>query len=49
MLFKMLNEIILFSNLVSHQPVIYVTKDASDITQSNIQHTLTKIITTIQC
>jgi hypothetical protein len=44
MLFKMVNEIILVSNSVSHQPVIHVTRDASDITQPNIQYTVTKLL-----
>jgi len=52
----MANEIISISNPVSNQPVMIVTMDvtmhmkmyASKITQSNIQHTVIKIINTIQ-
>jgi len=46
MLFKMANEII--SNSISNQPVMHVTMDASNITQSNTQYTVIKIIKTIQ-
>jgi hypothetical protein len=31
------------------QSVIHVTKDASNITQFDIQYAVTKIITTVQC
>ena len=31
------------------QSVILVTRDASNITQSDLQYTVTKIVTTIQC
>jgi hypothetical protein len=48
-LFEMVNKNILLSNSVLHQSVIHVTKDASNITQSNIQYAVTKIVTTIQC
>jgi hypothetical protein len=37
MLFGMVDEIILFSNSMLRYSVIYVTKDASNITQFNIQ------------
>jgi len=47
-LFKMANEIVSISNSVSNQPVMHVTTDASNITQSNIQYSVTKIISTIQ-
>jgi len=43
-LFKMANEIISISN----QPVMYVTMDTSNITQSNTQFNFIKIINTIQ-
>jgi hypothetical protein len=49
MLFEMVDEIILFLNSMLCQSVIHVTKDASNITQSNIQYAVTKIVTTIQC
>jgi hypothetical protein len=45
-LFKMANEII--SNSISNQSVMHVATDASNITQSNIQYTVIKIINTIQ-
>ena len=44
----MANEIIGISNSISNQPVLHVTMDASNITQSNIQYTVIKIINTIQ-
>jgi hypothetical protein len=43
-LFKTVSEIISISN----QPVMHVTMDVSNITQSSIQHTVMKIINTIQ-
>ena len=43
-LFKIANEIISISN----QPVMYVTMDTSNITQSNTQFNFIKIINTIQ-
>ena len=45
----MVNENILLSNSMLHQSVILVTTDASNITQSDLQYTVTKIVTTIQC
>jgi len=47
-LFKMANEIISISNSVSNQPVVHVTTDASNITQSNIQYTVIELFNTIQ-
>jgi hypothetical protein len=55
-LFKMANAIISISNSVSNQPVMHVTMrvtmhvtmDVSNITQSNTQYTVVKIINTIQ-
>ena len=44
-LFKIANEIISISN----QPVMHVTTDVPNITQSNTQYTVIKIINTIQC
>jgi len=41
-------EIISIPNSISNQPVMHVTMDASNITQSNIQYTVIKIINTIQ-
>jgi hypothetical protein len=49
MLFEMVDENILLSNSMFRQSVILVTKDASNITQSNLQYTVTKIVTTVQC
>jgi len=49
MLFKMVNENILLSNSMLRQSVILVTKDASNITQSDLQYAVTKIVTTVQC
>jgi len=49
MLFEMVNENILLSNSVLRQSVILVTKDASNITQSDLQYAVTKIVTTVQC
>jgi len=43
-LFKMANKIISISN----HPVMHVTTDAANVTQFNIQHTVIKIINTIQ-
>jgi len=47
-LFKMANEIISISNSISNQPVMQVTMNVPNITQSNIQYTVIKIINTIQ-
>ena len=47
-LFKMANEIVSISNSISNQPVMRVTMDVSNITQSNTQYTVIKIINTIQ-
>jgi hypothetical protein len=47
-LFKMANEIISISNSISNQPVMRVTMNVPNITQSNIQYTVIKIINTIQ-
>jgi len=47
-LFKMANEIISISNLISNQPVMHVTMDVSNTTQSNIQYTVIRIINTMQ-
>ena len=49
MLFEMVNENVLLSNSMLRQSVILVTRDASNITQSNLQYTVTKIVTTVQC
>ena len=49
MLFEMVNENILLSNSMLRQSVILVTKDASNITQSDLQYAVTKIVTTVQC
>ena len=49
MLFKMVNENILLSGSMLRQSVILVTRDASNITESHLQYTVTKIVTTIQC
>jgi len=45
-LFKMANKITQISNSFSNQPVMHVTMDVSSITQSNIQHSVIKIINT---
>ena len=49
MLFEMVNKNILLSDSMLRQSVILVTRDASNITQSDLQYTVTKIVTTIQC
>jgi hypothetical protein len=49
MLFEMVNENIFISNSMVRQSVNHVTKDASDITQSDVQYAVTKIVTTVQC
>ena len=45
MLFEMLNENVLLSNSMLRQSVILVTRDASNITQFDLQYTVTKIVT----
>jgi len=47
-LFKIANEIISISNSISNQLVMRVTTDVPNITQSNTQYTVIKIINTIQ-
>jgi len=47
-LFKMANEIISISNSISNQPVMHVSMDVSNITQSNILYNVIKIINKIQ-
>jgi len=47
-LFKMANEIIYISNLISNQPVVNATMDESNITQSNMHYSVITIINTIQ-
>jgi hypothetical protein len=49
MLFEMVNENILLSNSMLRQSVILVTKDASNITQTDQQYAVTEIVTTDQC
>jgi hypothetical protein len=49
MLFEMVDENISLSNSVLRWSVILVTKDASNITQSDLQYSVTKIVTTVQC
>ena len=49
MLFEMVNDNILLTNSMLRQSVILVTKDASNITQSDLQYAVTKIVTTVQC
>jgi hypothetical protein len=49
MLFEMVNENILLSNSMLLQSVILVTKDVSNISQSDLQYAVTKIVTTVQC
>ena len=49
MLFEMVNKNILLSDSMLRQTVILVTRNAPNITQSNLQYTVTKIVTTIQC
>jgi len=44
----MTNEIISISVSISIQSVMHVTVDTSNITQSNIQYTVIKIINTVQ-
>jgi len=46
-LFKVANEIISIANLISNQPVMHMTMDASNITQSSTI-TVIKMINTMQ-